>query len=79
MLLDTLKQCQLLGIGLVHSGCLDYLGQSSLQYFQICEDQLQIDGLDITQRVHAAVHMDDIRILETSYHMYDSIHFTDIA
>ena len=76
---DLLQQSKLLRACLVHSGCLCHLGYPSLQYLQIGEDQLQVNGLYITERIHAAVHMYYIRVFKASHHMDDGIHFPDIA
>ena len=38
----------------------------ALEHFQIGKNQLQIDRLNIPQRIDRALHMDDVRILEAA-------------
>ena len=54
-------------------------GNSSVQNFDIREDQLQIDGFDISGRIDRSVYMNDIVIFKTTDNMYDGIYFTDIG
>ena len=72
------KLC-LLGKGLVHSGSLTGLCHTTFQNFQIGENQFQIDGFNITERINASVNVYHIRILKAAYHMHNRIHFTDVA
>ena len=79
MLFDSFLQRQLLGRCLVHPGNFCGFGNSPLQNLQIRKNQLQVDGLDISGRVNASVHMDYIGILKTAHHMNDGVHLPDIC
>ena len=79
MCLYSLKECELFGCFLIHTCCLGNLGNSSLQNLKVREDQLQVNGLNITERINASVYVDNIGILKTAYYMNDRIYFTDIG
>ena len=79
MRLDPLHKGKLLRDHLVISCSTNCFRNSSFQYFQIREDQFQIDRLDIPERVNTSVYMNDIAVLKTSYHMNDRIHLPDIC
>ena len=79
MSLQLVQKLQLFGKGLVISRSSGSLCNSSLQYFKIGENQLQIDRLDVTDRINAAVHMDDVGILKAAHHMNDGVHLTDVG
>ncbi len=64
---------------LVDFGILADSGVAALEHFKICENQFQIDGLNVTDRVNAAVHMDNVRVLKAADDMDDGIAFTDIG
>ena len=79
MFLETLKERHLLACLLVHLGSARHFGNAALQDFQIREDQFKIDRLDVTQGVHASVHMDDIAVLEAAHNVNDRVHLADIG
>ena len=79
MCFDSFKKLQLFGISLVHLCLFCDLRDSSVQDLNIREDQLQIDGLNISCRINGTIHMDDVRVLKTTYYMNNGIYFTDIC
>ena len=79
MCLDCLYQLKLLGQCLVHSCLLRNLCDSSIKDLHIGEDQFKIDGLDITCRINRSIYVNNIGILEATYHMHDCINLTDIC
>ena len=79
MLAHSLEEFHLFARFLVHLGCSGNLGDAALQHFEICKDQFQVDGLNIAERVHASVDMDDVLVLKTAHHMDDRVDFTDIC
>ena len=79
MLLQTFEESHLLSGFLVHLGCTSHFRNAAFQNFQICEDQLQIDCLDVAHGIHASIHMDDIAVLEAAHYMNDRVYFTNIS
>ena len=79
MCLDGLYKFQFFCKCLVHSCLFGNLCNSSVKNLNIRKDQFQIDRLNISCRIDRSVHMDNIGILKTTYHMYDSIYLTDIC
>lgn len=45
---------------------------------EVGEDQLQPDDLHVPQRVHGAVHVDDVVVLEAPHHVHDRVRLTDV-
>jgi len=74
-----LEEIKFLGSFFIHTCCLGHFGNSSLQDLQVREDQLQVNGLNITERINASIYMDHIGILEAAYYMNNRIYFTDIC
>ena len=79
MRLDSLHQVHFFCCRLVVSCRPDLLADTAFQHFQIGEDQLQIDGLYITERIDASIYVNDIAVLKASYHMDDGVHFPNIG
>ena len=79
MCLDGLYKFQFFCKCLVHSCLFGNLCNSSVKNLNIRKNQFQIDRLNISCRIDRSVHMDNIGILKTTYHMYDSIYLTDIC
>ena len=77
--LQTLQQIKLGRLVLVISRCTANLVHPLLQNFQICEDEFQIDGFNIPDRVYAAVHMDDIRVFKAAHDMDNRIALADVC
>ena len=78
-LLHALQKIRLLRQRLIHSGLLAYLGDPSFQNLNIGENQLQIDRLDIPERIDASVHMHHVGVFKAAHHMNDGVHLTDVA
>ena len=68
----------LLGI-LIIIGKLLGLLHSSIQKLQIRENQFQLNGFNISDRVYGTVYMDHIVIFEATHHMDNGIRFPDIS
>ncbi|MBR0443964.1 MAG: DUF937 domain-containing protein, partial [Clostridia bacterium] len=54
------------------SGTPGLLG-ALLHRLDIREHQLRADGLDVARRVHAAVHVDDVLVVEAAHHVEDRV------
>ena len=76
---EPFHQFHLSGQLLIVIGTTGSLGYPSIQNLNIREDQLQIYGLDIPERINAAVHMDNVGVLKASHNMNNGIHFTDVG
>ena len=46
---------------------------------QVAQNQLGVDGLDVAQGVHAAVHMHDVGAAEAAHHMHNGVTLADVA
>ena len=79
MCFNSFHQCQLFCDRLVISCCSDCFGNSSFQDLKVWKDQLQVDRLNVTQRINTSVYMDNIAVLETTYYMNNCINLTDIC
>ena len=79
MRLYFFKECKLFGSFLIHTCSLGNLGNSSLEDLKIRENKLQINSLDIAERINASIYMNNIGILKAAYHVNDSIYLTDIC
>ena len=44
-----------------------------LEHLHVGHDELQVDDLDVPRRVAAALHVDDIGVVEAPHHMYDGV------
>lgn len=55
------------------------LAQTALDGLQVLELQLEVDDLLVPHRIHTAVHMGDIRVVEAAEHVQDSIRLADIG
>ena len=58
---------------------LGNFGNSTVKNFDIGENKLQINCLNITCRINGTVDVDNIGILETTHYMYNRIDFPDIG
>ncbi len=76
---QTLLEFELFCCLFVHSCRFCSFGNTALEYLKVGEDQLKVDGLDITERINAAVYVDNVRILEASDNVNDSVYLTDIG
>ena len=54
-------------------------GQALLHQLHIRQDQLHVDGLHIPHRIHTALHMDDVPILEATDDVQHSVHLPDVG
>ena len=54
-------------------------GHALLQAVEVGQHQLGLDDLAVAQRVHAALHMRDVAILEAAQHMDDGVHLADVG
>ena len=55
------------------------LVDAALHHLDVGHDQLQVDDVDVTQRIGAALHMGDIAVLEAADHMDDGVGGTDVG
>ena len=55
------------------------LAQTALDGLQVLELQLEIDDLLVPHRVHTAVHMGDIGVIETAEYVQDGVRLADIG
>ena len=78
MCLHTFQKSQLFCQDLVHPGSLAGLGNPPLQNLYVRKNQLEVYGLNITYRVNAAVHMDNVAVFKAAHNMDDSIYLTDV-
>ena len=68
------------GLGVLAAlGHLLQLFQAAFHALQVGQQQFGLDGVDVAQGVHAAVHMSDVLILEAADNFYDGGAFADIA
>ena len=65
----------------VHVGRLDLLAaQILLQLGQrVFEDQLSVDGVDVVGRIHLAVDVDDVVVLEGAHDLADRVRLADVG
>ena len=47
--------------------------------FDVGEDQLGLDGVDVARGIDAAVHMDDVFVLKAAHHVDDGVHLADVG
>ena len=65
--------------GLCHAAC------TVLHHFQVGEDQLIVDGVDVGDGVHSLGlgdilhHMDDVVIVKAAHHVHDGVALADVA
>lgn len=55
------------------------LAQTALDGLQVLELQLEVDDLLVPHRIHTAVHMGDIGVIETAEYVQDSVSLADIG
>src|SRR5918996_4320667 len=55
------------------------LGQASLAGFQVGEQQLGPDGLEIGEGVELAVRVGDVRVVECAYDVQDRVNVPDVT
>jgi hypothetical protein len=70
---------QLRGLALLD---LDFFFDARDGFFdglQVCEDQLGIDSLHVRARIHLAVNMDYVGVIEDAHHLGDGFRFPDIG
>ena len=79
MCIQFFQSFQLFCKGFISHGALGCLGNTAFQNFHIGEDELQVDGFDIAERIDAAVYMDNIWILKATDNVYDRVYLTDIS
>ena len=71
----------------VHVGRLDLLapqillqlGQRVFDGLQVGEDQLGVDGVDVVGRIHLAVDVDDVVVLEGAHDLADRVRLADVG
>ena len=79
MRLDLVQKCKLFCCRFVISCNFGNFGNSSFQDLKVRKDQLQINGLNVTDWINASVYVDYIGILKAAYYMNDCIDFTDVC
>ena len=77
--LHLFQEFHLLPRFLVHLGGAGDLGDPALQHLQVSKDKLQIDGLNVAERVDAAVDVDHVFILEAAHDVHDRIDLADVG
>ena len=60
-------------------GKLSLLIQAALYRFHIGKDQFHIDGFNVTQSVHAAIHVNDVIVREATHNVQNRIHLADMS
>ena len=55
------------------------LVDSSLYHLDVRQDQLKVDGLDISGGVYAALDVDDIVVVKTAHNVNDRVALSDVA
>ena len=55
------------------------LVDAALHHLDVGHDQLQVDDVDVTQRIGAALHMGDIAVLEAADNMDDGVGGADVG
>ena len=61
--------------------CTDFfhiIGDTLVESFEVSDDELRIDDLDISLRVDRSTHMVDIGVVESSHYLEDSIDISDM-
>ena len=68
------------GLGVLAAlGHLLQLFQAAFHALQVGQQKFGLDGIDVAQGIHAAVHMGDVLILEAAHHFHDGGAFADVA
>jgi len=79
MLLDPLLQINFLCKFLI-IGCTTLsLRNSTVKHLNICEDQLVVNRLNITDRINRTIDMNDIWIFKATYNMHNRICLTNVG
>ena len=52
---------------------------AALDGVEVGEHELGLDRLDVAQRVDAAVHVHDVRVLEAAHHLEDRVRLADVG
>ena len=55
------------------------LGQRVFDGLQVGEDQLGVDGVDVVGRIHLAVDVDDVVVLEGAHDLADRVRLADVG
>ena len=61
------------------AGRADGLVQDVLHHLHVGQHQLGLDGADVPDRVHRALDVHDVRVLEAANHVEDGVHLADVA
>ena len=71
------------GLGLLHFlvelGLLLQAVEALFRAFEVGEQQFGFNGVHVAQRIHAAVHMGDVFIVEAAHHFHDGRAFADVG
>ena len=54
------------------------LRETTIEEIEVGEDELEVDSLDIANRIHRTVDMHDVVIIEAANDMHDRIGLTDV-
>ena len=54
------------------------LRETTIEEIEVGEDELEVDGLDITNRIYGTIHMHDVVIIEAANDVHDGIGLTDV-
>ena len=77
--LESFKEVYFGEIFFIALNCFFGTVDTSVNNFDIREDEFKVDRFDITKRIDTSVNVDDIGILETSYNVNYSVNLTDIC
>ena len=78
-LLGLLDRVHVRLLDLLAAQVLFELRQRVLDGLQVGEDQLSVDGVDVVGRIHLAVDVDDVVVLEGAHDLADRVRLADVG
>ena len=54
------------------------LREATIEEIEVGEDELEVDGLDITNRIYGTIDMHDVVIIEAANDVHDGVGLTDV-
>ena len=79
MSLEPFEELDLCKVLLVALCSLFSAVDTSVDHFNIGEDELEVDSLDVAEGIDAAVNVDYVGILEAAYNVNDSVYLAYIG
>lgn len=77
---ELFASCQAcLSFGTTHTGVLCFGGQTLFDGFQILEDKFGFDDIYVADRVHRAMHVNDVAVVEATDHFHNGLAFADVG